>query len=116
MRLITATPAGHEREIEIAVLTKREAKLLRLLCQAWSNKEIAAELRIAPGTVASYIGRLRRGLRLQTRRELLLWGLQNPSALATRGAPPGLHKPGCRCNSIYCTAMRLGVSAKQPAA
>ncbi len=114
MRLIVE-PMGQGKRFEIAVLSRREAQVLRLLCQGLTNKGIGAELRISPLTVASYIAALCRLLRLENRVQLLLWGLQNPSALGP-GAPPALHPRGCLCNSVYCSAMRMGLSQEQPAA
>ena len=87
-----------------------------MICEGRRNKEIGAELGISPATVAGYARNLRRSLRVGSRFELAIWGIQNPSALGGDKAPRELHPVGCGCDSIYCSAMRLGRRRKRPAA
>jgi PAS domain S-box-containing protein len=45
--------SAHTRQAE--QLTARERDVLRLLTRGWSNREIATELRLAPGTVKNHV-------------------------------------------------------------
>jgi DNA-binding CsgD family transcriptional regulator len=53
-------------------LTKREKKVVELICLNYNNKEIAAELQIAEPTVKSHITRILGKVGLSNRHELRL--------------------------------------------
>jgi DNA-binding NarL/FixJ family response regulator len=61
-------------------LTRREGQLVLLLTQGLKNKEIAAALRIAEGTVKVYLSHLFKKLDVKDRFELALYGLKNLAA------------------------------------
>jgi PAS domain S-box-containing protein len=65
MELIARVERNREREaqlalgaIEAAQLTRRQREVLALLAQGWTNRQIAAELKLAPGTVKNQVGRI----------------------------------------------------------
>jgi DNA-binding NarL/FixJ family response regulator len=58
-------------------LTHREAQIARLVSEAKLNKEIAAELHLAEGTIKEYLNRIFRKLRLRNRTDLALWAMRN---------------------------------------
>lgn len=55
------------------VLSPREVQIVRLIQRAKSNKEIADELCLTPGTAKQYIHLLFRKLGIRNRTELALW-------------------------------------------
>ncbi len=55
-------------------LSLRESQIVQLVQQAKTNKEIAAELRLSPGTAKQYLHNLFRKLGLRNRTELAIWG------------------------------------------
>jgi hypothetical protein len=75
------------------------------------SKEIAYLLGLAKATVDVYIRDLAIGVRVSGRRELAVWALQNQGCFVPETwVPTGIHKEGCGCDSIYCTAMRVAGS------
>jgi hypothetical protein len=77
-----------------------------------NSKEIAGRLGLKPATLDQYLKLLANDLRLQGRRQLSLWAFQNPGCFVPNAwVEAGLHIEGCACDSIYCTAMRIGASA-----
>ncbi|WP_432543066.1 response regulator [Kineococcus sp. SYSU DK002] len=71
LRAVTArpsTPAG-PADLGAPALTPRELDVLRLAAAGWSNKEIAAALHLAPGTVKNHVTAvlLKLGVRDRTR-------------------------------------------------
>ena len=65
---LTATPPRKRR------LSMRESQIVNLVQQAKTNKEIAAELQLSPGTAKQYLHNLFRKLGLRNRTELAIWG------------------------------------------
>jgi len=61
-------------------LSPRERQLLRLVSQGLSNKQVAATLSIAEGTVKVYFSKLFRKVGVNDRFELALYGLRNLGA------------------------------------
>lgn len=117
MKHIVTTPAGHTRPVQFVVLSIREAQILRGICEGLSNKQLALALKIQPGTLATHIARIKTGLEVSSRAELVVWAMQNPAAMTvTRRGELKLHAPGCPCPAIYCTAMRLASGVVSPAA
>lgn len=55
-------------------LSPRETQLVQLVQQAKTNKEIAAELQLTPGTAKQYMHALFRKLGIRNRTELAMWG------------------------------------------
>lgn len=58
-------------------LTEREADFLRLICEGCDNKEIAAQLYLAEGTVRNGISRLLEKLKLKDRTQLAVFAIKN---------------------------------------
>ena len=82
---------SHRRE-NGAVLTAREKKVLELVGEADTNKEIAAALGISPATVKRHIENILRKLCLRNRIEAALYAVAGSCPLAIRPAncPLGL--------------------------
>jgi DNA-binding NarL/FixJ family response regulator len=53
-------------------LSSRELQIARMVRAGMSNKAIAFELAISPGTAASHIKRIRRKLRARSRRDIIV--------------------------------------------
>lgn len=58
-------------------LTERDVEFLRLICEGYDNKEIAAELFLAEGTVRNGISRLLEKLKLKDRTQLAVFAIKN---------------------------------------
>lgn len=58
-------------------LTEREINFLKLICDGCDNKEIAAELYLAEGTVRNGISRLLEKLKLKDRTQLAVFAIKN---------------------------------------
>lgn len=58
-------------------LTEREIDFLRLICDGCDNKEIAAQLYLAEGTVRNGISRLLEKLKLKDRTQLAVFAIKN---------------------------------------
>ena len=58
-------------------ITEREAEFLRLICEGCDNKEIAAQLYLAEGTVRNGISRLLEKLKLKDRTQLAVFAIKN---------------------------------------
>lgn len=58
-------------------LTERETDFLRLICEGCDNKEIAAQLFLAEGTVRNGISRLLEKLRMKDRTQLAVFAIKN---------------------------------------
>jgi DNA-binding NarL/FixJ family response regulator len=78
-------------------LTHREGQLVSLLAQGMKNKEIAAALNIADGSVKVYLSRLFEKAGVKDRFELALFGLRN---LTTGGQMPVEDAPGSGVRSV----------------
>lgn len=105
-----------EPDADCVRLTRREVELLRLICCGLPYKQIAAILALTTGTVKLYAHQLARHIGVSGRPEMTAWALQHPNALGViaqeeRSSVPikkRLHAPGCLCDAIYCSAMRMG--------
>ena len=58
-------------------LTERETEFIRLICDGCDNKEIAAKLFLAEGTVRNGISRLLEKLELKDRTQLAVFAIKN---------------------------------------
>lgn len=102
--------------------TPRERQILLEICDNRSNKEIAATLELAEGTIKNVIAvllsKMNRRLgpgdrRLQDRFDLYRWAVQHPED-CRRGitSDTAIHSRGCRCGSPGCAAMlRIRIAA-----
>src|ERR1041384_3724372 len=96
----------------------REAKVAVLVCQGRSNQEIASALKISKDTVKQNLHAIFRALKLRSRLELCVYGLQHPRAIYP--PPCGIgHQPwteirkhplGCDCGAVYCEAMKMATA------
>ena len=68
----------------MADLTKREIDVLRLVAQGHTNKEIAAQLFIGPGTVATHVVNILAKLGVESRTAAAAWAIH--AGLAGRPA------------------------------
>ena len=57
----------------IAILSPKKAKLVTLVCEGKSNKEIAFEMGLAEGTVKEYLFIIFKILGISNRTELAMW-------------------------------------------
>ena len=64
------------------MLSFREQQVVRLICQAKLNKEIASELHLAEGTIKEYLNRIFRKVGATNRTELAVWALTTQPAMA----------------------------------
>lgn len=60
-----------------ALLTDKEARVLELIAEGMSNKQIAATVFLAEGTVKNYVSRIMEKLHANTRTELAVMTLRN---------------------------------------
>ena len=70
-----SVPAGQEEQG--IKFTKREQELLKLVAQGYDNKEIAAALYLAEGTVRNQISRLLEKLSLKDRTQLAVYAVKH---------------------------------------
>jgi DNA-binding CsgD family transcriptional regulator len=64
-----AGPAGHLEPAFAFGLTRREREVLALLCQRWTDPEIAARLFISPKTVSRHVANIFNKLGVSSRRD-----------------------------------------------
>lgn len=80
-RLVQRQPNGRrpQRTAEEVGLSPRELQILRLLCDAYSNGEIAEELRVSGSTVKSHVSAIMLKLQVTSRLKAVVrayeWGL-----------------------------------------
>ena len=67
------------------LLTCQEKRVLNLLAEALSNKEIAAELGISPCTVKRHLENILRKLNLKNRVDAAIYAVRNEHALSKSG-------------------------------
>lgn len=85
-RLLTRVPDSVDVEAqpapeELTQLPPRERDVLRLIGQGATNREIAAELHLAEGTVKTYVTHLLNRLSLKNRSQLAIYATSIASAL-----------------------------------
>jgi DNA-binding NarL/FixJ family response regulator len=76
IRAATQT-AGVALRNEVRSLTRREAEVVRLVCVGLPNKQIAARLEVAEGTVKTHLHRIYEKLEVRGRLELSLYDRDN---------------------------------------
>lgn len=69
-----AVPKNEKRPLN-PNLSFRERQVVRLVCQAKLNKEIAYELHLTEGTIKEYLNRIFRKVGASNRTELAVWAL-----------------------------------------
>lgn len=74
-------------------LTVKEAAVYRLICQGWTNKEIAEELQVSDHTVKFHLARIMRTLGVRNRSSAIAYGqrwqrVEMPSSIG--GAAEGV--------------------------
>lgn len=85
-RLLTSVPDSDDVQAqpapeELTQLPPRERDVLRLIGQGATNREIAAELHLAEGTVKTYVTHLLNRLSLKNRSQLAIYATSIASAL-----------------------------------
>jgi DNA-binding NarL/FixJ family response regulator len=78
-------PAG--KRMIAARLTERDRAVIRALAKGLSNRDIAAELGLAEGTVKARLRRIRHITRQKNRTQVATWALNNPDAIDPEKAP-----------------------------
>jgi DNA-binding NarL/FixJ family response regulator len=68
-------PKERSREPQSRELSPRERQVVRLVCQAKLNKEIAFELHLTEGTIKEYLNRIFRKMGVSNRTELAIRAL-----------------------------------------
>lgn len=107
--LIEVTDAGFDTVGEKRVtFSEREKQVVELLAQGLKNKEIAAAMQLAEGTVKVYLSRLFKKTKVRDRFELMLYRAQDRKLLNNNGMT----------NGNASTPPKIGefVPAPQPAA
>ena len=72
-------------------LSPREAEVLALICQGFSNDEIADRAYLSINTVKTYVRTLYRKIGVESRTRALLWGIDHgfrPDRVRHQVAPP----------------------------
>ncbi|WP_271671253.1 LuxR C-terminal-related transcriptional regulator [Bradyrhizobium sp. CCBAU 51627] len=84
LRLVASTPdratAGKEQngalgDNRLAALTDQERKIMRLVAYGMSNKQIARELKVSPGTIKARLDRISTQLEIKSRTEVAAFAL-----------------------------------------
>lgn len=73
----TSEPQDEKLAARIVSLTERERDIMRCVAQGMDNKEIAAELFLAEGTVRNHISRILEKLNLKDRTQLAVFTVKN---------------------------------------
>lgn len=71
---LRSTKAGSAQSASLEVLSQREADVLRLTAQGYSNKEVAARLEVSVKTIETYKARAAEKLGLRTRSDIVRFG------------------------------------------
>lgn len=74
-----AAPSEPERDAGPDTLTKREQRILGLLAEGKSNREIADAVFLAEGTVKNHVSRIMEKLHVRSRTELAIKALKRPA-------------------------------------
>ena len=81
---------NHEKEgLKQCRLTNKESEVLRHLAKGFSNKQIAADMKISPETVNGHLDKIYEKLGCSNRLVACLVALQNGFLLPKRQTPPG---------------------------
>lgn len=70
---------------ELTPLTAQERRVLGLIAEALTNKEIAVALGISPATVKRHLENILRKLELRNRVDAAIFAVRNGHALSNRG-------------------------------
>ncbi|MBI2998830.1 MAG: response regulator transcription factor [Deltaproteobacteria bacterium] len=70
---------------ELAPITAQERKVLGLIAEALTNKEIAVALEISPATVKRHLENILRKLELKNRVDAAIFAVRNGHALSKTG-------------------------------
>lgn len=70
LRALTTAPMLQDERHE-SPLSYREEEVYRLVAAGYADKEIAVELHLSPGTVKTYLARVKAKLNMSTREELI---------------------------------------------
>ena len=76
-RMEKAKDVGKEKADSGMAFSDREREMLKLVAQGYDNKEIAAALYLAEGTVRNQISRLLEKLSLKDRTQLAVYAVKN---------------------------------------
>src|SRR5689334_13501644 len=107
MQFSEVRPRGRKDHIRIVQFSALEMEIVHRAGKGKTNREIAGELDLTAGTVASYLHEVYRALGLKSRHQLIVWYLQRARSLAQSGAAEiAAHPEPCDCDEPYCMAMR----------
>jgi DNA-binding NarL/FixJ family response regulator len=70
-------------------LTPRERDVAALIARGLSNRQIARELVVTPGTVANHVGHILDRLGFSTRTQIAVWAIQSGQVAAAASAASG---------------------------
>jgi DNA-binding CsgD family transcriptional regulator len=90
----------------LALLTRRERQVLRLVSCGQQNKDIADALGISTSTVKGHVAALM-SLGFANRTQVARWALLHPHVFgSTHAIDIQLHFPGCPCGQPRCEELR----------
>jgi len=72
-----STPTQPNADTSAPLISRREREVIALLAEGCTNRQIAAELGLAPRTVDTHVGNILRKLGLSTRQEVAAWAAQH---------------------------------------
>jgi PAS domain S-box-containing protein len=65
-----------KRALEAAQLTSRDRDVLRLIARGWTNRRIAAELQLSPGTIKNHVAHILATLNASDRTQAAVWAVE----------------------------------------
>lgn len=106
---------GQDRPVPVIWLSKRELRLLRLIVEAKTPKQIASLLFLSDNTVRGHIADLGRSIgdasqppRMPlSQAELQRWAMQTNGALKSGPVVIEHHPLNCPCGAPYCRSLYL---------
>jgi DNA-binding CsgD family transcriptional regulator len=95
---------------ELVLLSPRETEVLALLVNGYLNKEISYELGIELTTAKAHVARLKEGLALKNRAQIVAWAVSRPEVFEGQAVSTGPYRLLARCATMVQT---LSLSASR---